>query len=100
MLDAILANDLKNTNVHVIGVGFEDKKNPKHTLAAEYSISEVPRTRVIYADADGNFVGSYGFIRACEFAIRGELPVLTLPVARQTQSRTPLEFIDFIERKV
>lgn len=99
MLDAILANDLKNTNVHVIGVGFEDKKEPRHTVAAEHSISEVPRTRVIYADEEGNFVGPYGFVRACEFAIRGELPALTLPAPRPTQSRTPLELIDFIEGK-
>ncbi|MCF7815943.1 MAG: AIR carboxylase family protein [Candidatus Pacebacteria bacterium] len=97
MLDAILANDLRNSSVHVIGVGFEDKKNPRHTIAAEYSISEVPRTRVIYADDEGNFVGPYGFIRACEFAVRGKLSTLTLPVVRQTQTRSPLELIDFIE---
>lgn len=40
------------------------------------SIFDVPDTYVIF---DGNHIGSSGMCHACELAIRGNLPHITLP---------------------
>jgi phosphoribosylcarboxyaminoimidazole (NCAIR) mutase len=79
MIDAILGYDHRNARIYVIGVAFEDRKNERHTKAAELSISEVPNTRVIYGDSQGNFVGPLGFHRACIYASTGTLPKLKVP---------------------
>ncbi len=85
--DAYLRYALENTKVVVIGVAFEDAKNPKHTQAAILSITEVPGTQVVFEDAEGEFSGPDGFRRACQFAVSGELPVLTIP-----EERPPVRF--------
>lgn len=100
MVDAILGYELGNISIHVIGVAFEDRNDSRHTLAAELSISEVPGTRVVYADGDGNFVGANGFFRACQFAATGELPEISVPKARDSKSRNLLEAIDFCTEKL
>lgn len=89
MLDAYLGYGLNNTHTSIIGVAFEDPADERHTLAAELSISEVPGTRVIHHDAIGGpFVGADGFLRACSYAVSGQLPVLKEMKSRPTQCRT------------
>ena len=105
MIDAILGKELRNTTIHVIGVAFEDKHNSRHTLAAELSISEVPKTRVIFADDHGSFIGMRGFRRACIFAATGDLPTLKLPTdaefeKRESRRRTILEALEFIDQEL
>lgn len=105
MIDAILGKELRNTTIHVIGVAFEDKHNPRHTLAAELSISEVPKTRVIFADDHGSFIGMGGFRRACILAATGDLPTLELPTdaefeKRKSKRRTVLEALEFIDQEL
>lgn len=101
MIDAILGYERGNASIHVIGVAFEDRNEPRHTTAAELSISEVPGTRVIYEDADGdNFVGAGGFYRACEFAAMGEFPEISVPKARKSEVRSLLVAIDFCTEKL
>lgn len=97
MIDAILNYELKNDRIVVIGVGFEDKENSRHTLAAELSISEVPGTRVLYKDAIGHFVGPMGFYRACIYAVRGELPEIKISSGRDWRPRSLPEAIVFAQ---
>lgn len=95
MIDAILGYELGNTSIHVIGVAFEDRDNHRHTQAAELSISEVPGTRVICKDEDGNFIGPMGFYRACQYAAYGELPTIKFPEGRDPGVKTLIQAIDF-----
>lgn len=85
--DAWLRYVLRNTSVKVIGVAFEGRTQ-ESTLAAQLSISQVPGTQVVYGDDQGPFVGSEGFLRACQFAVNGELPVIGLPMPRPEFVRT------------
>lgn len=105
MIDAILGKEFRNKMIHVIGVAFEDKQSARHTLAAELSISEVPKTRVIYADSEGNFIGADGFRRACVLAAIGDLPELEIPSEeefkkRVSRKRTFGEALDFITQEL
>ena len=83
--DAFLRYVLRNDKLVVIGVAFEDETNPKHTLAATLSISEVPGTQVVYSGIDGKFIGSEGFLQACGMAANGELPKIFLPEPKPIQ---------------
>jgi phosphoribosylcarboxyaminoimidazole (NCAIR) mutase len=97
MTDAVLGHALKDRQIHVVGVAFEDKADQENTLAAELSISRVPGTRMVCADADGQFTGPNGFLRACQFAVRGEFAPLNLPNPRKRESRTIFEALRMIE---
>ncbi|MFC1615110.1 AIR carboxylase family protein [Patescibacteria group bacterium] len=70
MTDKWLRNFRANDHTIVVGVAFEDLKNPKHTEAAILSITEVPGHDIVFHD----YVGASGFERACKFAISGKLP--------------------------
>lgn len=99
MADAILGYIHGNTKVRIVGVGFEDRKNSVHTLAAQLSISEVPATRVIYRDKSKKpFIGSTGFLRACEWVVSiRRLPTLKKPKPRPTEDFSLLEAIEYCE---
>jgi phosphoribosylcarboxyaminoimidazole (NCAIR) mutase len=87
--DAFLRYELKNNFTRVIGVAFEDRGNARHTHAAILSITEVPGTQVIYKNsANELFIGSKGFLKACELAISPELddfPDIKLPEAKSAE---------------
>lgn len=83
--DAFLRYTLKNTRTNVVGVAFDDlseKSNPeeryRHNQAAVLSITEVPGTKVIFKDKEGQFFGEDGFLRACKLVAMGELPEIIL----------------------
>jgi hypothetical protein len=96
MIDAVLGHALKNQLIHVVGVAFEDRKDPKNTLAAELSISQVPDKRLICFDDQGQFTGPNGFLRASQFAAWGDFPALGLPKPRQRKTRSGPEALAFI----
>ncbi len=83
--DSYLRYSLNDTHIIVVGVAFEDPSNNKHTLAAKLSITEVPGTQVVSGDGIRTFVGSEGFLRACRFAIKGQLPEVKLPKPRPVE---------------
>lgn len=85
MCDSYLRYQMRNDKIVVVGVAFEDLGNDLHTLAAKLSITEVPGNQVVFDDERKNFVGSDGFTRACEFAINGLLPTITLPLPRPSE---------------
>ena len=90
-VDAKLRFDLQNDDISVIGVAFEDAANSVNTTAALLSIEQVPGTQVISRDETADpFVGLDGFTRACEHAVNGELPEITVP-AQRFQERIPLD---------
>lgn len=97
MTDAVLGHALKDQHIHVVGVSFEDKNDHENTLAAELSIARVPGKRLVCSDAEGQFTGPNGFLRACQFAVRGEFAALDLPKPRKRESRTIFETLQFIE---
>ena len=82
--DAFLRHTLRDRRIVVIGVAFEDKQDQYNTQAAVLSIVKVPGNQVVF----DNFVGAEGFLRACQFAVKGELPEIRLksvePVVRRT----------------
>ncbi len=83
--DAFLRYEFRNDTIPVVGVAFEDTTDKdeevrkRHTQAAILSMTEVPGTQVVYQDGAGIFVGSDGFLRACRFAVSGDLPKIKLP---------------------
>lgn len=83
--DAYLRYGLGDTQIVVVGVALVDPDNPRHSMAARLSITEVPGTQVVYKDEEGEFVGADGFKRACGFAIRGSLPEITPPKPRPVE---------------
>jgi len=92
--DAWLRYTMRTIKLVVVGVAFEDMDN-KHTQAAILSISEVPKTQVVYKNKDGqNFVGGEGFRDACDFAVHGTLPVINLPDIKKTRDFSLLEAIN------
>ena len=82
--DAFLRNTLRDNKITIFGVAFEDERNPDNTKAAVLSITQVPGTQVVYKD----YVGSFGFYKACLDATRLELKPIKLkhlkPVERFT----------------
>jgi len=98
MCDAYLRYCLRDTKIVIVGVAFYDRTCQDNNLAARLSISQVPDTQVIYSDDAGTFIGSDGFRRACEFAIKGELPVLTLPEPKPQERLRFSEAIAIAER--
>lgn len=96
VIDAYLGYALGDRRIAVIGVGFEDPEDSRHSVAAELSISEVPGTRVIHRDDYGQFVGSDGFLRACQRAVSGEIPDPKEMKPRLIQRRTLDEALAFI----
>jgi len=98
--DAYLRHTLRDDRIVVIGVAFEDHNSQIHTLAAELSITEVPGTQVAFKDeSDEVFVGADGFLRACKFAVNGELPQIKLPDLRPPHERSLQATLDFIRKK-
>lgn len=97
MTDAVLGHALKNRQIHVVGVAFEDSADDENTRAAELSIARVPGKRLVCSDADGQFTGPDGFLRACRYAVLGEFGPLDIPPPRQRESRTIFEALRFIE---
>ena len=97
MTDAVLGHALKDRQIHVVGVSFEDRNDDENTRAAELSIARVPGKRLVCADAKGQFTGPDGFLRACQFAVRGEFAALDLPKPRKHVSRSISEALRFIE---
>jgi len=81
--DAFLRYTIGNDHIVVIGVAFEDKDNSEHTQTAVSSITDVPGTQVVF----DNFVGSEGFLRACQFAVKNELPEITLKSPKTIKER-------------
>jgi len=78
--DAFLRYTLRNLEISVIGVAFEDLSNRDHTQAATLSITEVPKTQVIHQNESGRkFIGPSGFLNACQFAATKELPEIEIP---------------------
>lgn len=73
--DAHLRYQLRNDHIVVMGVAFEDSANDRHTQAAILSITEVPKTQVVF----NGFVGSEGFSAACKFTAESDLPKIKLP---------------------
>lgn len=70
--DAYIRYQLKNDFVAVVGVAFEDKKNPLNTRAAWLSMAQVPGTQAILHLR--GLVGEEAFFDACRFAARGLWP--------------------------
>jgi phosphoribosylcarboxyaminoimidazole (NCAIR) mutase len=93
MIDAYLRYELKDTHTVVFGVALEDDENERHTLAAQLSISEVPGTQLVFDDHEGQFVGEYGFRRACIQAAEGGLPTPTVSKPREAHVRSVREVL-------
>lgn len=74
--DAFLRNVLKDKDINVIGVAFEDQESNKNTEAACLSISQVPGTQVRFDNT--SYVGEAGFTRACHEAVEENLYGITL----------------------
>jgi phosphoribosylcarboxyaminoimidazole (NCAIR) mutase len=87
--DAFLRYFLRSRRIVIIGVAFENAKDPESTQAAILSITKVPGTQVVF----DNFVGAEGFFRACQFTVEGDLPELIRPAKKQTQTLTLREAI-------
>jgi hypothetical protein len=92
--DAYLRYTLENDHIVVVGVAFSHE-NPMNTKAAIMSITQVPGTQVVFDD----FVGLYGFHRACVFAVTGELPQIKLPEPKIHQSLSLADAIALSEKK-
>lgn len=97
--DAFLRYELGNTRIVVVGVALEDG-NPRHSMAARLSITEVPGTQVVFRDDAGEFVGADGFRRACEFAVQGALPEIKPPKPRPVEKLLLDEAIIFAREAV
>lgn len=95
--DAWLRYTMRTVDLVVVGVAFEDMDNNiRRTQAAILSISEVPQTQVIYKNEAGeNFVGEKGFRDACDFAVNGTLPVISLPDTKKIRNFSLQEAITF-----
>ena len=93
------------STVPVIGVAFSDESSPtdeeriRHGQTAKLSITEVPSTQVIWRDDLGQFVGPYGFERACKFAAKGQFPAIVLKEPKPVHNRTLVEALEFIEKE-
>lgn len=85
-VDAFLRRTVRTPGPVVIGVAFESDDS-EATKAAIYSIKYVPGTQVVYSDEQGDFIGEDGFLRACKYAVSGELPEITIPDRREAQYR-------------
>jgi len=77
MVDSHLRYDLRNDTISIIGVAFDDVSNDRHTNAAILSIDDVPDTQVIFDEK--THTGANGMTHACNIAISGNLPKITLP---------------------
>lgn len=81
--DAFYRFTLRNDQIVVIGVAFEGG-NEERNKAAVLSITEVPGTQVVFEENKYVYFGAVGFLKACLFAITGELPKLKLPEPKPT----------------
>jgi len=79
-VDAYLRNSLQNNHIVVYAIAFEDSNNEDHTLAAILSITEVPSFKGVFRD----YIGSAGFLKACEDAVSDPLEKIKLPESRPT----------------
>jgi phosphoribosylcarboxyaminoimidazole (NCAIR) mutase len=92
--DAYLRYYLRDQGIVVIGVAFEDEKSAIHTQAAINSILHVPGTQVVFDNLENLFVGSTGFLLACQFAVEGELPIIKLKDPKPPITRTLEEALE------
>jgi phosphoribosylcarboxyaminoimidazole (NCAIR) mutase len=83
--DAFLRYILEDDEIVVFGVPFDDAENPKHAIAALYSISEVPGTQVVFHK---EYIGDLAFLWACQQAVEGELPKIKVKPPKPPQRRT------------
>ena len=80
----------------VFGVAFEDPKNPDYTMAAIFSITRVPSTKVLF----NGYQGTNGFFRVCRDAVElAELPNITIGPAKPVIKRTLKQAIEFAKKK-
>ena len=86
MADAFLRNVLRDNQIVVFGIAFEDKDKPINTEAAVLSIIRVPGTQVVF----DNYIGADGFLRACQDAVEGKLPEIKLDPINKTAVRRDL----------
>lgn len=94
-VDAFFRYIIKNFSINVIGVGFEDKKKI-NTQAAYLSMACVPGTQVILDNGDkAPFMGKVGFFKACEFALKGEFPKITVPKKKKFIKFTLREAVNY-----
>ncbi|MFA4819164.1 MAG: phosphoribosylaminoimidazolesuccinocarboxamide synthase [Patescibacteria group bacterium] len=93
--DAYLRYTLGDDKMAVIGVAFEDENNIDHTKAAILSITEVPGTQVVFND----YVGSAGFLKACEFAVNENLPEVSLKPGKSVEEFSLPEALLFVTPK-
>ncbi len=82
--DAFLRNVLKDEDIVIYGVAFEDEKSAENTRAAILSIAKVPGTQVIFND----YVGEAGFTQACLDAVKDSLTELYLKPIKPPQRLT------------
>lgn len=82
--DAFLRYSWRDTKTQVIGVAFEDKKNPKNTEAAILSITQIPGGQTIF----NGYVGEIGFFLACAAAVHGNFSKIQLKEAALPKIRT------------
>lgn len=81
--DAFLRYELENDRIIVVGVAFAGKNEIETRIACD-SIKYVPNTQAVFND----FVGAQGFFRACEFAVKRELPKIELKRPKPAIIRT------------
>ena len=89
--DAFLRNTLRDDRIVVVGVAFEDNHGPNFTQTAILSIVHTPGTQVVFTDLLSSldrFIGKNGFSLACQSAVEGELPVITLKDPKPPITRT------------
>jgi len=85
MCDAYSRYAIKDEHLVVVGVAFIDPVNTNHTQAAILGITELPPgAQVVY----NGYLGSRGFVEACQFAVEDTLPPILLKDAKPVQDRT------------
>jgi phosphoribosylcarboxyaminoimidazole (NCAIR) mutase len=95
-VDAYLRYTLGNKRIIVVGVAFIGKTEAETRVARE-SIIYVPGTQVVFNE----YIGANGFMRACEFAVEGDLPRrIILKEGKPVVERTLEEAIKAAEEKL
>ena len=84
--DNVVLNDAR-TAVQIF-MGLTPKQ--RRDLAAVLSITEVPGNLMITGDERGLFFGAEGFHRACQFAVRGEIPAELRAAIAAAPGKVPL----------
>jgi phosphoribosylcarboxyaminoimidazole (NCAIR) mutase len=88
--DAYLRYTLRDSKIQVYAVAFSDEQNSTHTEAARLSITEVPKSNMIFDD----YVGEVGFYHACYDAVNSEPKLIELPPLKPVLEFTLSEALD------